>query len=600
MRKLNRSQRHFLSALFALIFFCPVYLLMGQGTCNVYEPILVGHPPENAFNGLIVLPDGEIRHYGFEGSWFDPSDHVYVFSDDNGSTWQKKYVYDPDLFTNENMPPPVQSPYSGDFIRLVSFNNATYSFRSSSGFDGPYIKVRVDTAPHDMIRQPVFLKSIPRILVPCGRSIIRDGTEVMQSCVFISDDDGKSWNISYIPIGPTFVPSWPHRKPRWQNYAIEPTITELSDGRLWMLLRTSMDRLYESFSRDNGSHWTNPVPSRFYATLTMPTFYRLKDGRLLLFFNSTTPLSEEDRSSDTTIREEQKNGLWEDVFTNRDIIHVAISEDDGWNWKGFRELYLNPLRDAEDFATRGGTEASLDRSVHQSQAIELPSGKLLVALGQHPLVRAMVMFDPDWLYENCRSDDFESGLGGWSTFKYIKGIKGHCAYNRVKGPELVQDPFDPGRKVLKIRHIPDPELVCDVDGAVWNFPAAQKGELTCHIMLQKNGKGGSICLNDRWFNPTDTLAHLSAVYEFEFNGRGETAFGQQLVPGKWSEIKFIWGDLSEEWCSVRINGKLYSSILPLVVPSINGINYVRFQSASREDDSNGFLIGPVSFVSRGK
>ncbi len=85
----------------------------------------------------------------------------------------------------------------------------------------------------------------------------------------------------------------------------------------------------------------------------MPTFFRLKDGRLLLFFNSTTPLPEEDRTDDVSIREEQKTGeTWEDVFTNRDILHAAISDDDGVSSYGFRELYLNPLRNESDFATK--------------------------------------------------------------------------------------------------------------------------------------------------------------------------------------------------------------------------------------------------------
>ncbi len=155
------------------------------------------------------------------------------------------------------MPPAALSPYSGDFIRLISTGSGTFVMRSSKGIDGPYQKIQIDTDPHDMIRQPVFLKSIKRILVTCGRSLIHDGNETMQSCVYYSDDDGHTWNISYVPIGPRFITEWPHKKSRWQNYAIEPTIAELKDGKIWMLLRTSMDRLYESFSSDHGITWSD-------------------------------------------------------------------------------------------------------------------------------------------------------------------------------------------------------------------------------------------------------------------------------------------------------------------------------------------------------
>lgn len=49
---------------------------------------------------------------------------------------------------------------------------------------------------------------------------------------------------------------------------------------------------------------------------------RLEDGRLLFFWCNTTPLPEM----------ETANGVWDDVFTNRDVTHVAISEDDGKTW----------------------------------------------------------------------------------------------------------------------------------------------------------------------------------------------------------------------------------------------------------------------------
>lgn len=182
------------------------------------------------------------------------------------------------------MPPATFNPYTGDFIRLAGTRNGTVFLKSSKGIDGPYYKTLIDTNRHGMMRQPIFLRKRKRILVSCsGRSLIQDSLGTMQSRVFYSDDNGDSWKITYVPVGPRFKPEWPHKKARWQNYAIEPTMTELSDGSLWMLLRTSMDNLYESFSYDYGTSWSVPKPSRFYSTLTMPTLFRLTDGRLLLF-----------------------------------------------------------------------------------------------------------------------------------------------------------------------------------------------------------------------------------------------------------------------------------------------------------------------------
>jgi hypothetical protein len=462
--------------------------------------------------------------------------------------------------------------------------------------EGPYKKNQIHPDAHNMIRQPVFLKSTRRILVSCGRSFWENGTEGMQACVFYSDDEGYQWKRSLVPIGPCFKPEWPHEKPRWQNYAIEPTLTEMQDGKIWMLLRTSMDRLYESWSDDHGSSWSDPVPSRFYATLTMPTFFRLKDGRLLLFFCSTTPLPEVDRSKDTSIRDEQKSGLWEDVFTNRDVIHAAISDDDGKTWTGFRELYLNPLRNEIDFATRGGKEVSLDKSVHQSQAVELPQCKVLLAFGQHPLVRSMVIFDPDWLYETHRKDDFSAGLDHWSTHKYYQGIKGHCAYNRDPGASLIDHPAGRDKNVLQIRHVKNPELVCDADGAIWNFPAALKGTFTTRIYLKPGGKGGRISLLDRWFNPTDTLVYRYAMFNLKFDGTGNTAIGPLLKAGVWNEITFEWENVLQGSCRLKINGDSWPEVLPIHLPSMNGINYVHFQSVTDTEDHEGYLIESVMGV----
>src|SRR5690554_5201141 len=110
---------------------------------------------------------------------------------------------------------------------------------------------------------------------------------------------------------------------------------------------------------------------------------RLNDGRLLFIWNNTTPLPEKEGVS----------GAWEDVFTNRDVLHAAISDDDGKSWKGFRELYMNPHRNDFDYEN-ADRSFSLDMSVQQSQSVELEGGLVLVSLGQHKDIRKLLLFDP--------------------------------------------------------------------------------------------------------------------------------------------------------------------------------------------------------------
>ena len=58
---------------------------------RVYAPQVVGVPPENACRGLMVLPDGEIRHYGFRhdaGNKSDAYQPIYEASSaDGGESW---------------------------------------------------------------------------------------------------------------------------------------------------------------------------------------------------------------------------------------------------------------------------------------------------------------------------------------------------------------------------------------------------------------------------------------------------------------------------------------------------------------------------------
>lgn len=70
------------------------FSLQGQSIEKIHEPVFVGRPPENAFNGLVQLPNGELRHYGFEGPQRNPTNHLYIKSIDNGLTWQRILISD--------------------------------------------------------------------------------------------------------------------------------------------------------------------------------------------------------------------------------------------------------------------------------------------------------------------------------------------------------------------------------------------------------------------------------------------------------------------------------------------------------------------------
>ena len=587
---------------------CPEHVLAQLK--RIHAPIVVGAPPVNAFRDLVQLPDGEVRHYGMRRMG-DDVQCIYISSRDCGLSWQEHPA-------RENCPGAcVQSPWSGDWLTVTSVHrghkedwrtvsrqcpaNGTYVHRSSDGIDGPFVSQQISDVVHGMPRQPLALRHRQRWVVATAASHGPDGMK--HPVVFYSDDDGHTWQRTMLEtVGPHRV-EWPHAGVRWQNCACEPSVVELDDGRLWMLMRTSQDNHHEAFSKDGGVTWTTPQPSRFYGTLTMPTLFRLNDGRLIVFWCNTTPLPELDHATQPELNDGERQGKSEDVFTNRDAFHAAISGDDGETWIGFREVLLSERRNDSDFRSSGGNAETLDKSVHQSQAVELPSGKVLVSVGQHPLCRKLVIFDPAWLYETERCGDFALGLGAWSVHQYVKslsgnfrGITGHCAYNRRPGPQLIPDPTGEPREVLKIARHPDPRLLHERQGTTWNFPAGKAGQLRLRVRLPQGSQGTRICLVDRWFNPVDPVVHHFAQYVLEIDAVGRINGTPALDHDTWQNVEIRWNDTEGERAEFRVGQTDAWAPVELTQPSVNGLSYVHIQSMAHGADPLGLLVSEVAAV----
>jgi len=305
------------------------------------------------------------------------------------------------------------------------------------------------------------------------------------------------------------------------------------------------------------------------------------------------PLPELDHDAQPGLNRSEREGTSEDFFTNRDVIHAAISTDDGRTWAGFRELYLNERRNDGDFRTAGGNVESLDKSIHQSQAVELPEGKILLAFGQHPLCRRMIIFDLDWLLERGREDRFALGLAGWSVQQYLKsvpgnfrGVSGHCAYNRRAGASLVPHPDGLPREVLQVARHPDPRLVHESEGAVWNFPCSVRGSLKLRLRMPQGSQGTQICLVDRWFNPVDPVVAHFAQHVLRLDAQGRINNTAGLKPDAWEELEIRWDGPSARF---HVSGGPWHE-LSQGFPTRNGISYLHLQSAATGPDPHGLLI----------
>jgi len=374
-----------------------------------------------------------------------------------------------------------------------------------------------------------------------------------------SDDNGRTWRQS-----PAALTAPCYEGYNGSNYgACEPTIIELRDHRVWMLIRTQTGWLYESFSTD-GVNWSEARPTRFCSSDSPACLVRLPDGRIVLLWNNCENTSRIDGQG---------------VYTNRDVLHAAISDDDGKTWHGYREICRDPLRDEPPPKTG-------DRGTAYPYAVPTKDGKVLVVTGQGRGRRHILLVDPAWLCETRHDDDFSKGLDGWCVFKAF-GRPVHWWRNRTQGPRLIDHPGQPGAKVLHIRR-PDEK---DGDGAVWNFPIGRRGKLTVRLMLQPSFGGGCIALADRFIQPTDEVGERKVLVTLPIDPDGRLPGDAKFEPGRWHTLTMLW-DMDKAECQVMVDGKTAAPLAMSKEPS-PGVCYARFRSTAKAVDPAGFLVEMV-------
>lgn len=557
---------------------------------KIFEPTVVTVPPMDTRSSMCVMPDGEIRIYGLydKQSLSDTSHVLYRSSYNCGLDWKTVIPDGKVACSGARMS-------NGKYISFISNHicETGYTLPDTHVAHALVASSPDDTAPRviqvadrDFSDYYLPFELVSGRIAVCAQANEEDGKHP----VFIwSDDGGESWDYRILKSAPAHEAVWPHKGCRWQNRSAEPTAVQLSDGRLYMLARTSQDVYYEYYSEDDGNTWSDPMPSTLHGTLTSPQLLKLSDGRILCCFCNTQPLPEQDRTQHKPpLRPGEIDGTaGEDVFTNRDANHAAISEDDGKTWIGLREMALNTIRNNMDYRTVGLANDSLDKSVHQFQMLELPMNKVLVSYGQSDVSRKAIIFDVDWLYQKSREENFRLGAENVSTQVYLKSVwgnfrmAGHCSWNRTNGAVLMPDPEENFEEALFLSRTNDPRLFSDTQGVVWNFPAAHKGTVT--VRLRVDGAPIHVSLTDRWFNPIDeTVPYYS-----------ETSFAlarEQLPSNQYSDLTISW---DSETAVVSVNGETICS-LPLKGETAHGLSYLCLQSAYDGVDADGCYIKSFS------
>jgi Neuraminidase (sialidase) len=273
---------------------------------------------------VVRLSDGRLCAAWFSGP-FEASVHQVIFgcySSDEGATWSAGQVLQ-------------DTPHTSDFDpAFVADADQTWLFYTVGRWNRyPFV------GPHGREAEEVGVKSfklMSRSTVDGGRtwSEPRRMLDVTgHGEVLKSTDRGKTWKLSG------------HVAPPGKVGAAEPTIAELSGGRVLMAVRSNDGFLWMSTSSDRGETWSEPHKTDLIASASSHNLFRLADGRIALTRDECPP-------------------------AKRTLLTMRISGDEGATWGD--PLTLAELKDPPDQKDLWSQE------VCYPSVAQLPDGTLVV------------------------------------------------------------------------------------------------------------------------------------------------------------------------------------------------------------------------------
>ena len=343
--------------------------------------------------------------------------------------------------------------------------------------------------------------------------------------VYFSDDRGVTWRQSPDELSIELKTSNVTR-----YGAIEPVVLELLDGRVWMLVRDRGGRLWQSFSA-NGERWPALQQSPFISSDSPAALLRLRDGKIILLTNAcqnwTDPRSY--------------------AMGGREVLHAAISADDGKTWRGFREILH------ETNVISGG-----DRGTAYASATENTAGKVVVVSGQGDGKRAIVAFDPRWLEETEVRDNLDGGPISWTQYG-DEGLRAQVIEGDARAVAIPLKSSGP----------------C---GALWNYPVADTGEIRLRVQIPAAASAVRLCLTDHFNRIDDRNAAVHAVFA------PSTAALAAFADARWHDVALSWTDatLNGE-LALTIDGKLAGKFRAQR-PAQFGVNYLRVEFRASIDE----------------
>jgi Neuraminidase (sialidase) len=274
--------------------------------------------PRNSEGDFITLKNGRILfiYTHFTGSSdFDhaPAYLAGRYSDDGGKTWSNE---DFTVLENEG----GMNVMSVSLLRLQNGNIALFYLRKNTRNTDCIPMMRVSTDEAKTWNDPVacitdkkgyFVLHNNRVIqLKTGRLLFAVNSSKIYS--YYSDDNGATWHCSIEVPNPSGVT------------VAEPGVIELKDGTIMMIIRTTGDFQYLSYSKDQGQTWSPMVASNFHSPYSPASIARIPStGDLLVMWNNNA-----DSNPQTKDR--------------RTPLTMAVSKDEGRSWSHITDIESDP------------------------------------------------------------------------------------------------------------------------------------------------------------------------------------------------------------------------------------------------------------------
>jgi predicted neuraminidase len=258
---------------------------------------------------VVRMANGDLLCVWFSGPYEGAVNQVILGSRsrDGGLTWDKAFVlnraahksnFDPAFIADGNRTwifftmgrwdryPPVDSEHQDEigvrsyhtFYRQTSDSGQTWS--EPIGFPGTFF-----------CRSNGIKLTTGELLLPVYTA--KENGDEDKDRALRSTDGGKSWTLGDGISSP--------------GGTDEPTIVEVSGGRVLMILRTRDGFIWRTYSSDKGQTWSEAVKSALPAAASSSNLFRLRDGRIALTHSPCRP-------------------------PLRTPLTIRISDDDGQTW----------------------------------------------------------------------------------------------------------------------------------------------------------------------------------------------------------------------------------------------------------------------------